>query len=80
MRYDGRETDGGHGFQMHVGPMRGAIDGLRVVDASIMLRIVIGSLNTSKIMIAEKITDAIRGREPLPPSISSTRPRAAPVR
>jgi choline dehydrogenase len=42
-------------------------DNLRVVDASIMPAIVTGNLNAPVIMMAEKISDAIRGRPPLPP-------------
>jgi len=45
-----------------------AVRGLRVIDASIMPAVVTGNLNAPVIMMAEKISDRLRGVRPLPPS------------
>lgn len=45
------------------------IEGLRVVDASIMPMMLSANLNAGTMMLADKISDVIRGRTPLEPVI-----------
>ncbi|MBI2718695.1 MAG: choline dehydrogenase [Rhizobiales bacterium] len=44
------------------------IDGLRVADSSIMPQVTNGNINAPTLMIGEKASDHILGRDPLPPS------------
>jgi len=51
---------------------------MRIVDASIMPRVITGNLNTPVLMMAEKICDRIHGRPALPASDAPFH-RAAPA-
>ncbi|WP_448683555.1 choline dehydrogenase [Pseudomonas nicosulfuronedens] len=57
------------------------MEGLRVIDASIMPLIITGNLNATTIMMAEKLADKVRGRPVLPRSTADYfKAEGAPVR
>ncbi|MEP9321428.1 choline dehydrogenase [Pseudomonas sp. LABIM340] len=57
------------------------MEGLRVIDASIMPLIITGNLNATTIMMAEKLADKVRGRPSLPCSTADYfKAEGAPVR
>ena len=47
------------------------VGGLRVADASVFPNIVGGNTNATVVMIAEKASDLILGKPPLPPDLQA---------
>ena len=44
------------------------LQGLRVIDASVMPRMISANLNASTMMIADRASDLIRGKQPMEPA------------
>ncbi len=55
------------------------LEALRVVDAAAMPDVISGNLNACVMMMAEKASDMIRGRAPLPAATATKRPLVATV-
>ena len=55
-------------FMIRIFFMISGVDGLRVVDASIFPQIPSGNLNAPTIMTAERMSDLIKNKTPLPPA------------
>lgn len=61
----GRADDPGAVVDAHARVI--GVTGLRVADSSIFPRITNGNLNAPSIMVGEKVSDLVLGRDPLPP-------------
>jgi 4-pyridoxate dehydrogenase len=73
-------ADGDNGAVLDANLRVRGVDGLRVVDASAMPDLVCGNINAAVIMIAEKASDLIRGRQPLAPAVIAVDERSGSAR